>query len=140
MSATMTTPRPRGGVWAFFSRTNRGSDWELPQHLRVFAFAGNVRLDLRRAQFYPGTSVIEVISIMGEVTIVAPHGLRVEVDGRTVAGEFRSKRLSDGVPQADAPLVRVTGRAIMGSVKVRIVDPDATKWTDRWKAWLDGRP
>jgi cell wall-active antibiotic response 4TMS protein YvqF len=145
-SASTPTPRSpavpsRGGVAAFFSRTDRGGDdWELPQRLRVFVFGGNVRLDLRRARFHAGTSVIEVVAIMGEVRIIVPHGLRVESDGSALAAEFSVTHVSDGVPREDAPLIRVTGRAVMGKVSVRVVDPDAAGWTDRWKAWLDGRP
>jgi hypothetical protein len=51
------------------------------------------------------------------VKIIVPPGLRVECDGVAIMGEFKEQHSS---PDDDpgAPLVRVRGLALMGSVTV----------------------
>lgn len=108
--------KPRG-ILSILSPTNRSGDWELPERFWVRTFFGQVRLDLRHARFLPGTSEIDVTAIMGQVWITLPHGVRVECN------DFKVRRLSRGVPRADAPVVRIVGGQYMGEVKIKVVDP-----------------
>jgi cell wall-active antibiotic response 4TMS protein YvqF len=116
--------KPRG-VIAAFSRTDRTGDWELPEHLRVVAVFGDIRLDLRRARFLPGISEIEVLAVVAQIRITVPHGVRVECHAGGLITDIRVKRVSNATPRPDAPCVRVTGSTYMGSVLVRVVDPEA---------------
>lgn len=77
-------------------------------------------------------STIEVMCFLGEVKIIVPNALRVECSGNPLLGEsqFRGSGVTPAV--SDAPLVRITGSAIAGNVKVRLVDPAAPRG---WKAW-----
>ena len=118
--------KPRG-LLAMMSRLDRAGEWELPARLWVRAVMGDVRLDLTHARFLPGTSEIDVVAIMGQVRITIPHGVRVECDGGGLMREFRLKRVSNAVPRPDAPCVRITGSAFMGTVMVRVVDPDGKR-------------
>lgn len=103
----------------------------MARRFRVLAWMGNVKLDLTRVLLGAGTTEIEAIAVMGEVRILVPPGLRVECDGDPLLGEFSIKRIAGSAPPADAPLVRITGRAILGSVKIKVVDPTAPSWLDR---------
>jgi hypothetical protein len=109
--------KPRGVV-SVLSRTDRTGQWDLPEHFRAVACVGDVRLDLCRARFLPGTSVIEVMAIIGKVVITVPHGVRVECDA------FKIRRRSRAVPREDAPCVRITGMTVLGEVRISVVDPD----------------
>lgn len=109
--------KPRG-ILAVLSQADRSGDWELPERIWVRTFFGQVRLDLRNARFFPGTSEIEVTAIMGEVKITLPHGVRVECE------DFKVRRVSKAVPRPDAPCVRIIGNRYMGEVKIRVVDPN----------------
>jgi hypothetical protein len=122
---TLPAVQPRG-VIAVFSRSDRAGDWELPARYRVVSVIGDIRLDLRHARFQPGTSVIEVVSVMGQVKIVVPHGVRVECDGHGFVRDFKMRRVSNATPRPDAPCVRIIGNAYFGSVHVRVVDPNRT--------------
>jgi hypothetical protein len=48
----------------------------------------------------------------------------VECEGHPVAGEFKVKRVAKTRPLPDAPLIRVTGVALMGAVSIKVIDPN----------------
>jgi hypothetical protein len=78
-----------------------------------------VTLDLRSAVLPPVTQ-IDVSSIMAEVVILVSPFVRVEATGGAIMGEFDHRSGSMVAATAeDAPLVRVTGRAIMGAVRIK---------------------
>jgi len=114
----------RLGVMGFMSELHRNGEWVLPRLFRALAVMGKVVIDLTQVRLGPGTSEIEVRAFMGEVKIIVPHHLRVECEGHPIAGEFKMKRVAKTRPQADAPLIRVTGVAIMGAVSIRVIDPN----------------
>ena len=107
-------------VTGFMSEVRREGIWQLPTRLRVSAVMSSVRIDLRQAIIPPGCT-IEVRAIMGNVSIIAPPGLPVQFDVTPVMGTARND--STRIPAAfGAPLVRVTGRAVMAEVRVRVRD------------------
>ena len=91
--------------------------WLVPRQLKVWAVAGGGELDLREARFAPGTTEIEVVAFMGGVDLVLPKGVRLEVVGAAFLGGFEYKA-GAAVEDPDAPLVRVSGAAIMGAVDI----------------------
>jgi len=126
----------RDGCMALLSTVTRRGRWELPRTLRVATFMGHVKLDLTQVAIAPGGSSIEVLSILGEVDIVVPRSLRVECSGNPIVGEFDLKAKGMAPPSPAAPLVRISGSAVGGVVRVRVVDPSAPRW---WEAWLEPR-
>jgi hypothetical protein len=112
-------PAPaRERISGIMSEVRRDGPWRLPQRLKVSAFMSNVRLDLRQAVIPPGC-VIEVSAIMASVSILVPPGVPVEFDVSPFMGSARND--SSRVPAAfGAPLVRVTGSAVMAEVRVRV--------------------
>lgn len=123
-------PRHRGAV-AFISHLARGGDWILPRHFRAVAVMGGVDLDLTHARIGAGTSHIEVKAIMGSVRVLVPPDLRVECDGDSIVASFDVDRRALKPPSADAPLIVISGTALLGSVHVQVVDPDAPGWYER---------
>jgi hypothetical protein len=124
----------RTGVMALFSQVTRDGDWLLPRLFRTIAVFGQVDLDLTRVRLGPGVSVIEVVAVLGQVTVIVPHNLRVECDGDSIIGEFSLKRAVQSAATVDAPLVHVKGTSFVGAVNVKVVDPNALGWFDRWRA------
>jgi hypothetical protein len=103
------------------SEVRRDGVWRLPQRLRVSAVMSDVRLDLREAVI-PAGCVIEVRAIMAGVRIIVPPGLRVEFDVSPFMGAAGND--SSRMPTAfSAPVIRVTGSAVMAEVRVRVRDP-----------------
>lgn len=128
-------PERRGTV-SLLSSVSRTGDWILPRSYRVMAVLASVELDLTRARVGAGTSVIEIMSIMGSVSIVVPPALRLECEGDPLLGSLEVKGDVRSTTSPDAPLVRIVGTAIMGSVEITVVDPDAPGWLARLKAKL----
>ena len=91
--------------------------WLVPRHLKVWAVAGGGELDLREARFAPGVTAIEVVAVMGGVDLVLPEGVRVEVVGAAFLGGF-DHNAGAAVEDPNAPLIRVSGVAVMGGVDV----------------------
>jgi hypothetical protein len=116
------------GVTAFLSSQTRGGDWILPRLFRAVSFMGDVKIDLTSARFGSGVSRIELMVIMGNVTILVPPDVRVECDGDAIIASFELEGQKWSMPAPDAPTVHVTGTAFMGSVEVKVVNPNAPSW------------
>lgn len=84
---------------------------------RATAILGGVELDLREAVPVPEGAVLDVTAFMGGVEIQVPRGWRVEIRGTPLLGGFDDK--TDGGAGEDAPLLQITGAAIMGGVDVK---------------------
>ena len=117
-------PDRRGAV-AVLSHLRRDGDWILPRLFRVVSFWGNAEIDLTQALLAPGTSQIEIRCIMASVEIIVPPDVRVESEVDAVMGSAEVRRQVASTTAPDAPCVRITGSAFMGSIEVKVVDPNA---------------
>lgn len=122
--ANQHVPERRGAL-AVLSHLRRDADWILPRLFRIFTFWGNAEIDLTNALVGEGVSVIEVKCIMGNVEIRVPPDLRVENDVEAVLASADIRRDAPTTATPDAPTVRVTGSTFLGSVEIKIVDPNA---------------
>ena len=130
-------PERRGAV-AVLSHTRRDADWVLPRLFRVFAFWGNVEVDLTKALLSSGTSEIEIRCIMGSVEITVPPDVRVDCEMEAVLGSAEVRREIVSTSSPDAPLVRITGTAYLGSIEVKVIDPDAPSFAERLRRKIMG--
>ena len=94
--------------------------WAVPRTVNVVAIMGGVELDLREAQLAPGVTEISVFALMGGVVIKVPPNVRLEVDGAAIMGGFEDTVYTPPVPDPAAPIVKVTGIAIMGGVEAKV--------------------
>lgn len=131
-------PERRGAV-AVLSHTRRDADWVLPRLFRVFAFWGNVEIDLTNALLASGTSEIEIRCIMASVEITVPPDVRVDCDVEAVLGSAEVRREIVSTSSPDAPLVRITGTSYLGSIEVKVIDPDAPSFAERLRRKILGR-
>ncbi|HKJ57238.1 MAG TPA: LiaF domain-containing protein [Nitriliruptoraceae bacterium] len=67
---------------------------------------GDLHVDLRDVQLEPGTTEVEVSVVMGQVEVVVPDGMAVEVDARVAAGAVEV--LGQRVEGVDVDLVQRT--------------------------------
>jgi len=121
------------GVTAFLSAQVRAGDWILPRLFRAVSFMGDVKIDLTSARFGAGSSRIELLAIMGNVTILVPPDLRVECGGDAILASFEMQGQKWSTPAPDAPTIHVSGTAFMGSVQIKIVNPNAPSWIKQLK-------
>ena len=111
----------RKGVVSVLGSARRAGSWTLPRELRVVATLGSAELDLRQATFAAGTTKIELFALFGSVQITIPPGVRVECDVDTLLASAEVEGSSGGeVAAPDAPVIRIHGNAVFGSVEVRV--------------------
>jgi hypothetical protein len=131
---------PIRGVTAFLSAQVRAGDWIMPRLFRAVAFWGDVKIDLTSARFGAGVSRIELMVIMGNVTVLVPPDVRVECDGDAILGSFEMEGQKWIAAAADAPMIHVTGNAYLGSVEVKVVNPNAPSWIQMLRTrWNEAR-
>ncbi|MEO7367492.1 MAG: LiaF domain-containing protein [Gemmatimonadaceae bacterium] len=124
----------RNGVVAWWSNVKREGEWILPRHFRSFTCMGNIEIDLRSAQLAEGGSEMELNVFMGNIEVFVPPDIRVLCDGDGMLGSFDVERIGNTNPPPDAPTIRISGTAYMGSITIKVIDPNAPKWTDKLKA------
>ena len=132
-------PERRGTV-AILSNARRDADWILPRLFRVFTLWGNTELDLTNVLLGAGTSVIDIRCIMGNVEISVPPDLRVESEVDAVLGSAEVRREIASTTSPDAPTVRITGTAVLGSIEIKVVDPNRPSLGERIRRRIMGRP
>ena len=112
-----------------FGSLERVGPWAVPAQLATRVVCGNVLLDLRDAQLPPVTT-IEVHVTLGNVEILVPPGVAVEMDASPILGNVED-RTETGI--ATTHLVRVTGRVRLGNVEATTLLRGETKRDARWR-------
>ena len=120
-------PKLRERLVAILSGIVRRGLWRVPRNLRVVAVMGGVQLDLREAEFPPGVTEIRAFVFMGGLDVQVPPGVRLETDGVAILGGFEDRVDETGSAGRDAPIVRITGVAIMGGVSAEVLAPGADR-------------
>jgi hypothetical protein len=92
--------------------------WTVPRRLKVTCFWGGGKLDFREAQFAPGITELRVTAVMGGLEIIVPPWLAVECDATSIMGGFEELERGHGSPDPGRAMLRITGFALMGGVKI----------------------
>jgi hypothetical protein len=113
----------------------RTGPWAVPQHLSARVLWGNLLVDLRTARLAPATT-IEVDVTMGNVEVLVPPGVDVEVDASSFMGnvEDRTQR-----SYAGTSVVRIVGRVKLGNLEVSTRRPGETRRDARRRRRADRR-
>jgi hypothetical protein len=100
----------------------RAGRWALPPRFRAVAWMGGVDLDLTDAVLPPGGADLELLAVLGVVTVRVPAGLAVEVVGDAITWDAdAAAALAWGTPGGvRRAAVRVTGRAVLGKVHIAV--------------------
>jgi cell wall-active antibiotic response 4TMS protein YvqF/uncharacterized protein DUF1707 len=112
--------RPSQTLRALMSSTERRGPWSVPRHVRVRATMSSTVLDFRDALLPAGAVELDLRAVMSSVEIIVPPGLAVETEGTAIMGTFEHVDRAPAHPDPEAPLLRVRGLAIMGSVEIKM--------------------
>jgi hypothetical protein len=112
--------RRRGTLFTIMGGVERRGSWNVPRTLNVGVLMGGAKLDLRDAWLPPGTIELRVAALMGGVEIIVPPHLAVEAEGVAIMGGFDHVDRAPTEPDPQAPLLRVTGLALMGGVQIEM--------------------
>jgi uncharacterized protein DUF1707 len=108
-----------GRIVAIFSETKRSGLWAVPSRLDVKATMSNLTLDLRSARLSAGVTDVDISAVMASVQIILPPGVRVVESVHAFMASVTDDSYSVVSSDSSAPVIRLTGRAIMAEVKVR---------------------
>jgi hypothetical protein len=116
--ARVAVPGPikRRFIVLFGNRVRRGR-FVLPEHTSAVMFAGEIHLDLRGATLVGPEPTIKVWALMGNLRVLAPRGIHVEVDSSSLFGG-RTIATYGPPPSAATPVLRIRMIDVLGAVKV----------------------
>jgi hypothetical protein len=116
--AIVTSAADRVELRGWLGSLKRHGEWIVPTRLALVRRVGSVELDLTKARFAGPVVVIELDMVRGSVRIRLPDGASASIDDVTVYGgsarDLRKRAAAEGMPH-----VVLTGRVVMGSVKIR---------------------
>lgn len=114
------TPSDSNTSIAVFGSTKRSGRWVVPAVYQAFAMYGSVELDLREAMFERTETTIYANCLFGSIVVIVPDDIVTHVVGLPLFGGFGESQREDFDPPPDnAPLVRVKGVAMFGTVDVQ---------------------
>ena len=94
----------------------RSGTWAVPAENRFRTWFGNITLDLREAQISATETHIHARVGFGNVVLLVPEGVEVDVQAQTQIGRT-TREDSAGAP--GAPRIVLTGGTIFGDIKIR---------------------
>jgi hypothetical protein len=109
--------------------------WRIDQELGAVAVMGDVLLDLREAEVRSNVVDIVATSIMGDIKIIVPDGVDVQLEGIAIMGDKKVK-VQEAPAGLNVPVVRVRAYVVMGDVKI-IGDSRAEPVKRAWSAWRE---
>jgi Cell wall-active antibiotics response 4TMS YvqF/Domain of unknown function (DUF1707) len=112
--ATATAPIRHSSV---FGDVKRAGAWLVPEQSKWRTVFGDVVLDLREAQVATPEVTIDAGTIFGDIDLLVPEGVTVEVRARTIIGDMRQE--TGGTGPSGAPRIVLVGGTLFGDVKVR---------------------
>jgi hypothetical protein len=132
-------PRRRRAVkWlvAVFGDSRRQGRFTLDDESAVIAAFGDCTLDLSEALIDGPNPLITAVAAFGDVTIIVPDGIEVDLEGVALFGD---KRCSAGStpPVPGSPVVLIRAFAVFGDVRVRT--PREGRRRDRRDRWSGPR-
>ncbi|HVF33382.1 MAG TPA: DUF1707 domain-containing protein [Acidimicrobiales bacterium] len=120
-----TTPapalRPRRSVkWlvAVFGDSSRRGRFTLDDESAAIAAFGDCTLDLSEALIDGPNPLVTAVAVFGDVTVIVPDGIEVDLEGVAVFGDKRVTT-GDAPPLPGSPVVLVRAFALFGDVRVR---------------------
>jgi TolB-like protein/class 3 adenylate cyclase/Flp pilus assembly protein TadD len=124
-----TAAPPAQTLLAVLSGIDRKGAWVPARMNRVVAVLGGGTLDLREVPLAPGsTTTFEIYAVLGGIQVIVGPGTAVDTStGMAILGAFaQGPRPPEPLPP-DAPLVRITGLAVLGGVQVHFRYPGETE-------------
>ena len=126
--------RTMGRVVSIMGDQTRSGRWRLPARVRGWCLMGDIHLDLRSVVCSEPEVDIRTWTLMGDVEVVVPDGVEVELGGFDVMGD-RELRLAPVPRVPGTPLIRVRCYTLMGDVKIRSSTADEPG-PSGWRRWL----
>lgn len=108
---------------ALMGGSTRAGHWTCAAEHTAATMWGGIQIDLREADFSAQHTTIRCFAVMGGIELLVPDDLDVRSSGVAIMGGFVSDPLTDSPLPArpGAPVVEITGLALMGGVEIKRV-------------------
>jgi hypothetical protein len=114
--------RRRDLVFNILGGSERRGRWTPAPRMLAITVAGGVLLDFRDVSFATNEVAVTALALLGgETEILVPRNVRVELTGVPFLGRLRDDQ--DAVVDPGAPLLRIRGYTVLGTVRVRRLPP-----------------
>lgn len=120
-----------------FGSIERTGRWTVPAQLSARVLCGSLVLDLREARLVAGETTIDVSVMMGNLEIVVPPGVEVDVGASSFLGHAEERVERSTVPAG--PIVRIVGRVRLGNLEVETRRVGETRRDARWRRRAERR-
>nr|WP_063817905.1 DUF1707 domain-containing protein [Herbidospora sakaeratensis] len=136
---TPAKPPGKARQWfvAVMGDTKRKGKWRVDNEIGAVAVMGDVTIDLREAEVRSNEIDIVATCVMGDIKIIVPDGVDVQLSGVTIMGDKKVK-VVEAPPGQHAPIVRIRGYVVMGDIKIlgdshaQPIRRNALAWTEWW--------
>ncbi len=108
--------RKKLAVW--FGNVERKGSWSVPRQLDTRVVFGSGVLDFRDASIGPGTTTVTIGVTFGNLELILPPGLAIDVDVSSLAGNVEERHRVPRTPEPDQPILRVTGAVRFGNLEI----------------------
>jgi Domain of unknown function (DUF1707)/Cell wall-active antibiotics response 4TMS YvqF len=117
-TAMSAQPARTSSIVSVFADVTRTGWWRAEGSVAPVSVFGDIELDLRQAAVPSGEVTIRAIAPFGDVEVVVPDGVSVELTGFSLFGR-KKVDVRKASSAAHAPVVRVQAFTIFGGVLVR---------------------
>jgi hypothetical protein len=100
------------------SAIERRGRWTVPRSLDLRVLWGNAELDFREASLGPGITTIHIRVFMGNLEVVLPPGLAIEVDVSSFAGAVTERHRVPPDVDPGRPQLRIVGTVRFGNLEI----------------------
>lgn len=114
---------PERRILAMIGEVRRVGQWLVPKLLRVRAFLGEVKVDLRGSAIPEGFT-LDARAYGSRVTLIVPPGVRVMFDVFSFMGNAINQAHEPTAFDSAGPVVRVLGSAYLGEIRVLVRERD----------------
>ncbi|KAL7530053.1 hypothetical protein ACHAWF_003226 [Thalassiosira exigua] len=111
-----------GGVLFLTIPANYRGKFTVPESIKTGHILSGDKIDLSCADFVHPVTKINACEILGGLEVIVPVGVRVQMKGIGILGgfDYRSRQGQTVGAEQDAPLVVLSGFAILGGVDVKV--------------------
>ena len=117
-ASSTTQPARSQRMVSVFADVSRRGWWRAEGTVSPMTVFGDVELDLREAAVPTGQVQISAVAPFGDIEVIVPDGVIVELSGFSLFGRKKVDVRRSSSMQS-APVVRVQGFTVFGSVLVR---------------------
>lgn len=110
--------KPMRAIVAVFSESAKRGRFRIDDESAAIAVFGECTVDLSDALIEAPEVTVTAVAVFGEVTVVVPEGIHVELEGIAVFGERRFEVRGER-PMPGSPTVVVKAYACFGEVRVK---------------------